>query len=66
LGEISALAQNFALNFPCTFGLPIRECTVWRDVIDRLSALLDVDIIAKPHALHLGYPLAESSFTPDG
>jgi len=58
LGEISYLSQDLALNLPCTCGLPIRECAVWRNVIERLSRLLGVDIMAKPYALHLGYPLA--------
>ena len=59
MGEISYLSQDLALNLPCTCGQPIRECTAWQSIIERLSALLRVDIMAKPYALHLGYPLAD-------
>jgi hypothetical protein len=59
LGEISFLSQDLALNLPCTCGVPIRECTVWQGVIERLSKQLGVNIMASPYALHLGYPLAD-------
>jgi hypothetical protein len=59
LGEISFLSQDIALNAPCSCGVPIRECMVWRKVIDRLSARTGVDIMANPYALHLGYPKAQ-------
>lgn len=59
MGEISYLSQDLALNLLCTCGLPIRECTAWQSIIERLSALLGVDIMVQPYALHLGYPLAD-------
>lgn len=58
LGEISFLSQDLALNVPCSCGSPVRECTVWRKVIERLSTRSGVDMMANPYALHLGYPKA--------
>ena len=58
LGEIDFLPQDLALNDPCSCGSSIRDCQVWREVIERLSAKLGVDIRANPYVLHLGYPKA--------
>ncbi len=63
LGEIDFLPQDLALNDPCSCGSSIRDCQVWREVIERLSAKLGVDIRANPYVLHLGYPKA-SGVTP--
>jgi hypothetical protein len=61
LGEISFLGQDLAVNNRCTCGAPVRECHVWRAVVERLSAKLGVDIMARPHALPVGYPYVPSA-----
>jgi Sulfotransferase family len=37
LGEITHLPKNVALNTPCTCGVPVRDCSFWRRVLERLA-----------------------------
>jgi hypothetical protein len=37
LGEITHLPKNVALNTPCTCGEPVRDCSFWRRVLERLA-----------------------------
>jgi hypothetical protein len=37
LGEITQMPKNLALNTPCSCGTPVRDCTLWADVVGRLS-----------------------------
>ena len=60
LGEISFLGQDLAVNNRCTCGSPVRACHVWRAVAERLSVRLDLDIMARPRALPVGYPYVPS------
>lgn len=58
LGEIDQLSKNLALNTECSCSVPIRSCPLWSEVIARVGATLDIDILANPYALHMGYPKA--------
>lgn len=55
LGEITQLPKNLALNTPCSCGQPVRQCRLWRAVVDQLRqkpafSALDDD----PYSLFLG------------
>ena len=56
LGEIDRLSKNLALNTPCACGQSVRSCPVWSEVISRVGAKLDMDIMTNPYALNMGYP----------
>jgi len=55
LGEISQLPKNLALNTMCTCGKKVRDCSVWTEVVEKLSRELGVSIRDNPYALNLGY-----------
>jgi len=55
VGELDQLPKNIALNSRCSCGEPIRTCTFWQPVIDRLSAELGTDLRRQPYKLDLGY-----------
>jgi hypothetical protein len=64
LGEITQLPKNLALNTRCSCGSPIRRCSVWRAVIERLAGQAGFQRIrSDPYALHLG--LFEASTVVD-
>jgi hypothetical protein len=55
LGEITQLPKNLALNTKCTCGAPVRECPVWRPVLDTAARCEEFDGLAQdPYALYLG------------
>lgn len=58
LGEISFLSHDIAVNNTCTCGSPVRECHIWRTVVERLSTRLGVDVMTHPYALPVGHPPA--------
>ena len=55
LGEVWQLPKNISLNTKCTCGEDIRNCDVWREVVERLNNKLDIDIWRNPYAFNLGY-----------
>ena len=54
LGEISHFPKNIALNTQCTCGEAVQNCEVWRDIIDKLSQKLSLDLETDPYRLNLG------------
>jgi hypothetical protein len=55
LGEITQLPKNLALNTGCSCGAPVRECPVWRAVLDEAARCEAFEGLAEdPYALYLG------------
>jgi len=55
VGEVSHLPKNVALNTLCMCDSPVRECPVWKPVINRMGEILDVDLMQDPYAMNLGF-----------
>jgi hypothetical protein len=58
LGEVDQLSKNFALNTVCSCGVPVRSCPLWSAVAEKVSKQLEIDVLARPYALHMGFPRA--------
>ena len=54
LGEISHLPKNISLNTICTCGEPVQSCQLWKEVLNRISYSIGVDIRINPYAFNLG------------
>lgn len=64
LGEITQLPKNLALNTSCTCGRPVRECSVWSAVLERLVSQARFEALQEnPYTLFLG--LFEASTVVD-
>ena len=55
VGELTHLPKNLALNTNCSCGAAVSECSVWAQVIERMSKELGADLSRDPYALELGY-----------
>ena len=58
LGEVSHLPKNIALNTKCSCGENVRECSVWKPILDQLGERLGADLSKTPYKLNTGYPKA--------
>lgn len=55
LGEITQLPKNLALNTLCSCGAHVRDCPLWREVVDRLASRERfARIRERPYDLYLG------------
>lgn len=55
VGEVIHLPMDMALNKSCACGSPMRDCSLWPEVMRRMN----VDPLGDPYALNLGYALAK-------
>lgn len=55
IGELVHLPMDMATNRTCTCGTPMRDCSLWPEVMRRMG----VDPVADPYALNLGYVIAK-------
>ena len=55
VGEVSHLPKNLALNTLCMCDSPVRECPVWKPVVQRMGEILDADLNRDPYAMNLGF-----------
>lgn len=56
LGEITQMPKNLALNTLCSCGSPVRDCTLWADVVGRLTRQERfAKIREQPYSLNLGF-----------
>jgi hypothetical protein len=60
VGEVTHLPKNLALNTLCMCGSPVRECAVWKPVVERMGEILGADLIRDPYAMNLGFIQATS------
>ena len=56
LGEITQMPKNLALNTQCSCGSAVRDCTLWADVVARLTRQERfARIREQPYSLNLGF-----------
>lgn len=55
IGELVHLPMDMATNRTCTCGAPMRDCSLWPEVMRRMG----VDPVVDPYALNLGYVIAK-------
>jgi len=56
LGEITQMPKNLALNAQCSCGSAVRDCTLWADVVARLTRQERfARIREQPYSLNLGF-----------
>lgn len=58
LGEIYQLSKCFALNTPCSCGLPTQSCARWQGVADKIVEGYGIDVRVNPYDFNLGQPKA--------
>lgn len=55
VGELIHLPMDMALNNDCACGSPMRDCSLWPEVMRRMGG----DPVGDPYALNLGYAIAK-------
>jgi len=56
LGEITQMPKNLALNTLCSCGAPVRDCTLWAGVVDRLAEQKRfAKIRVRPYDCNIGF-----------
>jgi hypothetical protein len=58
LGEITYLPRSFKRNAMCSCGLPVRECSFWDTLAEKIRQRMGPDLRKAPYDLDLGFMYA--------